>query len=466
MSRSEAVGYRQPRAWVWGPGPRRYPRPVPDVVLCLDVGSTFTKGAAVDAGSGVLLGTAEHPTTSDGDVLIGMDAVAAALGLGSETPVLACSSAGGGLRLAVVGYEREISAEAGRRVALSAGARVVHVSAGRLDTAGSRDLATCRPDVVLLVGGTDGGEQSVLLHNAGAVAAARPIVPVVLAGNSEVRDRATALLTERGRVVLPTANVLPDIGAIEPGPARAAIRRVFLDHVIGGKALSSGPRFAGLVRAVTPDAVLDGVALLGGLVRAADPGARGVVVIDVGGATTDVYSALTPEEAASAVAPLWDRRTVEGDLGMRWSAPSLISAAEAERLDTAGLAEPAGRRAAAVGLLPDGAREQETDERLAALAAIVALRRHVRAESVYDEGSVSAAGATLVVLSGGVFRHLDPAARERVIAALRADRGGARAVLDRARVVVDDDYVLAPAGLLRGAHPAAAAGLLSRLLAG
>lgn len=439
---------------------------MPDVVLCLDVGSTFTKGAAVDVGSGVLLGTAEHPTTSDTDVLIGMDAVAAALGLGAEVPVLACSSAGGGLRLAVVGYEREISAEAGRRVALSAGARVVHVSAGPLDAAGTRDLATASPDVVLLVGGTDGGEESVLMHNAAALASARPTVPVVLAGNRAVRGAAAALMTGRGRVVLPTANVLPDIGTIEPGPARATIRRVFLEHVIGGKALSRGPRFARLVRAVTPDAVLDGVALLGSLLRAADPGARGVVVVDVGGATTDVYSALTPEEAASAVAPLWDRRTVEGDLGMRWSATSLVAAAEAERLDVEGLAEPARRRAASVGLLPDGAGEREADERLAALAAVIALRRHVRAESAYDEGSVSAAGATLVVLSGGVFRHLDPAARERVVAVLRADRGGARAVLDRARVVVDDDYLLAPAGLLRDRHPAAAAGLLSGLLAG
>ena len=439
---------------------------MPEVALCLDVGSTFTKGAAVDLNTGELLGTAEHRTTSDTDVLDGVAVLRAELRVPSDAATYACSSAGGGLRLAVVGYEREISAEAGRRVALSAGARVVHVSAGRLDRAARAELAAARPDVILLTGGTDGGERSVLLHNAASLAAGRPRIPVVLAGNSAVRDEAAELLAVRRRVVLPTANVLPDIGAIDPGPARATIRRVFLQHVIGGKGLSRGPRFARLVSAVTPDAVLTGVALLGEMVRTRDAGARGVVVVDVGGATTDVYSALTPEDARSAVAPLWDRRTVEGDLGMRWSAPSLVAAAESERLDAQGLAAPAAARAAAVDVLPATAAERAIDARLGGLAAIIALRRHVRAESAYDEGSVSAEGADVVVLSGGVFRHLDPAGRAGVVDVLRGDRGGARAVLDRARIVVDDDYVLAPAGLLVASHPQAARRLLESLLSG
>ena len=84
--------------------------------------------------------------------------------------VVACSSAGGGLRLAVVGYEELISAEAGHRAALSAGARVVHVAAGRLDDGSLAALRAVGPDVVLLVGGTDGGEASVLRHNAAALA--------------------------------------------------------------------------------------------------------------------------------------------------------------------------------------------------------------------------------------------------------------------------------------------------------
>ena len=84
----------------------------------------------------------------------------------TSADVLACSSAGGGLRLAVVGYERAVTAEAGHRVGLSAGARVVHVAAGPMDDAAFAALLDARPDVVLLVGGTDGGNAEVLLHNA------------------------------------------------------------------------------------------------------------------------------------------------------------------------------------------------------------------------------------------------------------------------------------------------------------
>ena len=139
-------------------------------LLCLDVGSTWTKGALVsDAGD--LLGTAQHATTPP-EVLVGIDAVIGSLGA-QEVEVLACSSAGGGLRLAVVGRERLISAEAGYRVALSAGAKVVHVSAGELSGAGLRALRAARPDVILLVGGTDGGDEKVLLHNARRLGANR-----------------------------------------------------------------------------------------------------------------------------------------------------------------------------------------------------------------------------------------------------------------------------------------------------
>src|SRR4051794_23412434 len=130
-----------------------------EIVLCVDVGSTFTKGALVDVGTGELLATASHRTTlpaalpggaPGGDVLHGVDAVRAAAEAQADVragAVLACSSAGGGLRIAVVGYERRVTAEAGRRVALSAGGRVVHVHAGALQGPDVDRLRAARPDV-------------------------------------------------------------------------------------------------------------------------------------------------------------------------------------------------------------------------------------------------------------------------------------------------------------------------------
>ncbi|MBW8767163.1 MAG: glutamate mutase L, partial [Geodermatophilales bacterium] len=230
-------------------------------IACVDIGSTWTKAALVELPSGRLLATAQAPTTLD-DVVCG---VLAATGAFPDAPILACSSAGGGLRLAVVGYEQLISAEAGHRAALSAGARVVHVAAGRLDPTSLAALRSAAPDVVLLVGGTDGGESSVLRHNAATLAAADRSVPVVLAGNAAVRDEVAAVLRAGGLPVTEAENVLPDIGRLAPESARTAIRAVFLEHVIGGARLSADPRLRAWVRAVTPDAVLEGISVLAGL---------------------------------------------------------------------------------------------------------------------------------------------------------------------------------------------------------
>ncbi len=358
-------------------------------MVCVDVGSTFTKACVVDVSTGELVATGAHPTTVATDVLDGVDALlrelAGVLPGVDLSAVRACSSAGGGLRLAVVGYERAVTAEAGHRVGLSAGARVVHVSAGPLDDDGVAALSAAAPDVLLLAGGTDGGNADVLLHNARVLAAAGLSAPVVVAGNLAARDEVCALLRAAGRTALPTANVLPRIGVLDPMPARLAIREVFLRHVIGGKGLSAGPRFAAMVRGATPDLMLTGVELLADGVPGT-PGVGDVVVVDVGGATTDVYSVVTPdaEEAAlrrEVVEVLWRSRTVEGDLGMRWSAPGVVAAAVAERLETpdADLAAAADRRAADPGYLPNDDAERERDDRLAALAVTVALRRHARA---------------------------------------------------------------------------------------
>jgi uncharacterized protein (TIGR01319 family) len=413
--------------------------------LCLDIGSTWTKGAVV-APDGTLAGVAQHRTTPP-EVMDGVAAVTAALP--TATVTLACSSAGGGLRLAVVGQERLVSAEAGHRVALSAGAKVVHVSAGLLSNVYA--VRAARPDVVLLVGGTDGGDEKVLLHNASCLARARIAVPVVLAGNKEARDEALELLA--GRTVVATDNVLPDVGELAPEPARAAIREVFLAHVIGGKGLSRGRRFRDLVSTVTPDAVLSGVTTL----AAQEEGA--VLVVDVGGATTDVYSAVSTvdDSPARTVALPPDRRTVEGDIGMRVSAPGVVAEAITERLlppDT-DLRAKAAHRNENVEFLPATDEEREADLRIAQLAATLAIRRHLRMV-----GQLGPKGATVLVLSGGVFRHAESLAG--LEKALRADLGP---VLRNARVVVDREGRLGPAGLLaQSGHPATATALLQAAL--
>lgn len=451
------------------------------LVACVDVGSTRTKVVVVDLADGTVVATASHPTTVDTDVLDGLTAAVAATGCAlrgvSEDPsdVYVCSSAGGGLRLAVVGHEALVTAEAGRRVGLSAGARVVHVAAGRLDRAGLAALRAARPDVVLLVGGTDGGDADTLIHNARSL---RLSLPVVVAGNADARDAVVALLSGRGIEVTATENVLPRIGVLNPQPARAAIREVFLRHVIGGKKLSRGTRFASLVRGATPDIVLTAVELL------AEQVGQDLVVVDVGGATTDVYSVLAPdpEQEPEVAGTLWRGRTVEGDLGVRWNAPGVVQAAGRERLlsstEEGQLAAAAAARAADPRWLPGSAADQAVDLRLAALAATIAVRRHARGEPAAQVRPAPAAGplggprrggrnlsrVRLAVGSGGVFRHAAGDQAVRVLAEAMADHGGGWAVPRRPSTVLDRRGVLAAAGLLAAEHPAAARAVLQRYL--
>lgn len=438
------------------------------VVVCGDVGSTFTKVAAIDVADGRLIAAASHPTTVGTDVMDGFDAALA--GIASSVPaadlsrIYLCSSAGGGLRLAVVGYEPLVTAEAGQRVGLSAGARVVHVATGKLTGATRAALLASRPDVILLVGGTDGGDADVLTHNAHRLSTARLRIPVVVAGNADARDAVCTELGRRGVPHVPAGNVLPRIGVLDPLPARAAIREVFLRHVIGGKNLSRGRRFVDLVRGATPDIVLTGVELL------ADHLGQDLLVIDIGGATTDVYSVLTPDPEqrsgprADVAGTLWRSRTVEGDLGMRWSATGVIDAARSEKLAVAdGLAEAAQRRSDDVGFLPDSAAEHDDDRRIAELAATIAVRRHARGEPG-GAARKDLRDVRIVIGSGGVLRHARADDATAVLAAPLSDLAGGWPLPRCAATVVDVDYVLAAAGLLATDYPEAALSLLRNQL--
>jgi uncharacterized protein (TIGR01319 family) len=443
--------------------------------VCVDFGSTFTKAALVDLAAGRILASASHPTTIATDVLEGYDAclgdLVAADPRTAGAEVLACSSAGGGLRIAVVGNEELVTAEAGRRVALSSGGKVVAVIAAGAARTPEDDpygvLGPTRPDVVLLTGGTDGGNSEVLLQAARDLVAGGWSGPVVVAGNVEARAEVAAILGDVPHVL--ADNVVPKIGVLTPGSARAAIREMFLAHVIGGKHLSARADFTAMVRGATPDVVLTGVELLARGLDAEHPGAGDVVVVDVGGATTDVHSVVEVDPdtqltedglAREVVASTPVTRTVEGDLGMRWSAVSTVTEA-----GLGDLAAAAVHRQAEPAFLPTTDAEADADEAIARAAVGLALRRHAGRSRVVlsPEGRVvertgkDLREVDLLVGSGGVLRNGRPGVAGRVLTgSTGADLEGGWQLPRHPRVVVDHDYVLAAAGLLAGPHPVAA----------
>ncbi len=428
------------------------------LVALADFGSTYTKVRLVDPDEGRLVGRGEAPTSIETDLMDGyaaaLESARAGSGAASVDHRLAVSSAGGGLRVAAVGLVADLTAAAARQAALNAGARVEAVVSGGLGEEQLDELQAARPEIVLFAGGTDGGQAELVLENARRLGERGIGGYAVIACNAEVAEEAAALLRSAGTEAVVAGNVMPELGRLEVESAREAILRVFLDHVIGGKGLSASPEFARMVKLPTPEAVFEATRLL-----------DDVVVLDVGGATTDVHSSRGAEVAAPGIEepllpPPLALRTVEGDLGLRSGAGGVLAAdqrwIEAEAaVEEKAIRQGVSKREQDPGWLPRDGQAEELEALLAVGCGAHALRRHcgtmllTRGEGgpptlVRDGPDLRE--VVLFLGTGGVFAHRDDgeAILRRVL-----ERRAPRSLAPRGpRVGVDRSYVLAAAGLL------------------
>jgi len=446
--------------------------------LLIDFGSTWTKLRAVDVDSGALLGTAQGPSTVATDINIGLDAALATLaqamnGLPSFAMRLASSSAAGGLRMVTVGLVRELTAEAARQAALGAGAKLVGGFAYRLTAGDIAGIDALAPDIVLLCGGTDGGNRDVILHNAAALARCAVACPIVVAGNREASDEIVALLADVGRVAIATANVLPALDALDIEPARAAIRDVFMQRIVHAKGIDRASGEVDRVLMPTPAAVLEGARLLADGVAGRE-GLGSLVVVDPGGATTDVHSIGAGEPSTPGVIRYGlpephAKRTVEGDLGMRHNATAIVAAVGFDELAARADITAADARAALARIeadvesVPASETEMRLDDALVRAAVDIAMGRHAGTiETVYTaQGPVQMQRGKdlsdvrwLIGTGGAIVHAADPGA---VLRAACADPARPAQLRPRApRLAIDADYLLYAAGLLAQVDPRAA----------
>ena len=359
-------------------------------MLLLDVGSTYTKLAVLDQDRKQLIATACAPTTLD-DVSLGFSQALDGLQAQSVparllAPRYACSSAAGGLRMVAVGLVPQLTVEAARRAALGAGARVVATYSFSLTRPQLAEIEALRPDIVLLAGGTDGGDRKTVIRNARALAWARLEGPVVFAGNQEAADSVRRVFARAGRELYLADNVMPTVSQINVDSVREVIRQVFLQRIVVAKGLDKISRLIDAIVFPTPLAVLIAARALARLVEG------GLVVIDVGGATTDVHSVAEgipcdPQVIVKGLPEPYAKRTVEGDMGVRHNVAAIVEAVgRRELLARPGLGGELSleRLDALVGAwsqqtsaLPEGDLEERLDTELAAAAAGIAMDRHV-----------------------------------------------------------------------------------------
>lgn len=446
------------------------------LVALADFGSTYTKVRLVDPAEGRLAGAGEAPTSIGTDLMEGYgEALAAALssagaGAGAIGHRLAVSSAGGGLRVAAVGLVADLTAAAARQAALNAGARVEAVLSGELGEEELDRLQAARPEIVLFAGGTDGGQAELVLENARRLGERGVGGHAVVACNAEVAEEVAAALRTAGTEAVVAGNVMPELGRLEVESAREAILRVFLDHVIGGKGLSASPEFERMVRLPTPEAVFEATCLL-----------DDVVVLDVGGATTDVHSSRSAEVAAPGIEdpllpPPLALRTVEGDLGLRAGAEGVLAAeggwigTEAGG-DAAAIRQGVSIRSEIPNWLPEDAREEKLEALLAIACGTQALRRHCgtmllargeRGPPTLVRDGPDLREVALLLGTGGVFAHREDG--EAILRRVLERRAPRSLAPQEPAVRVDRTYVLAAAGLLATEDPAAAGRLLRREL--
>lgn len=453
-------------------------------VLLTDFGSTYTKVTAVDVEGERLLGTAQSYTTVQTDINEGLHNALALLeektGKLEISECYACSSAAGGLRMIASGLVPELTSEAARLASLGAGAKIVGLYSFQLTEDDIREIHETRPDIFLLVGGTDGGNSDCILHNAKMLATLPPEFPIVVAGNRTAARECERILA--GHEVHLCENVMPKFGVLNIEPTQKEIRDIFLNRIIQAKGLSKATMLLSDIMMPTPAAVLQAMDLLAQGCEG-ESGIGELVAVDVGGATTDIYSIADgmPQQMNTVYKGLpepYSKRTVEGDIGMRYSIQGIVDAAGLHRVcQLSGLSRERALywieylKAHTDTVPGDNEELIQLDYALASLAIETAVARHAGTmEETYTmmgqtfvQSGKNLTAVKQIIVTGGSLIHTRRTAD--IAAHALYDPANPMSLRPKAADVwVDRKYIIAAMGLLSGHYPQTALRIMKKEL--
>ncbi len=446
-------------------------------VLLIDFGSTYTKVTAVDMEKQELLGTAASYTTVQTDINEGLDnalkLLFAKIGYVDFDARYACSSAAGGLRMVAAGLVPELTAEAAKQASLGAGAKILKTFAYEMTEDDADEIAELRPDIFLLTGGTDGGNKDIIIANANIIASVPCDFPVIIAGNRNAARTCERIIAESGKQAIVCENVMPKFNQLNIEPAQEKIRGVFLERIVTAKGLTEASQLISGIMMPTPAAVLAAMELLSKGTKDANSssdsenkGLGDLVAVDVGGATTDVYSMSLgePDKINTVIKGLpepYAKRTVDGDIGMRYSAAGIVDAVGIEAisrlsgLDAERTEELMMLITSHTDTLPETDELAKLDFALASMAVKVGMTRHAG----YVEKVFTPVGETYlqtgkdlsrvekVIITGGSLIHADRV-KEIASHALYDLAEPMSMKPQNAEILVDKSYILSAMGLL------------------
>jgi len=465
------------------------------LALLVDFGSTYTKIAAVDLGEEEVIGWAQASSTVDTDMTLAYEEafseVKAQLG-NKDIDFdyrLCCSSAAGGLRIVCSGLVPSLTSKAAMFAGCSAGGKVIGCYSYELSDYEKAQIEELKPDIVMLVGGTDGGDKKTIINNAKLLATTRLRCPFIMAGNKSASAEVEAILEAGGKDVIVTDNVLPELHRLNIPPVQESIERAFMGRIINGKGLEKAKSLVSPRIIPTPLAVFNAAQILAkGTER--EEGLGELVVIDVGGSTTDVNSMSQGKSAEAnviehGIPEPFAKRTVEGDLGVRSSASIVAGFIDQEKLEEisahavfampalADIREMADFVTANTDHVPQAKEEGLINEVLAFICVDLAMTRHAgkmeliyspSGEKVFLKSGKDLRGIKKVIGTGGVFAH--EYNHNFILQGVRAAGHQPLPVLkpEAPEFYVDRDYIFYGMGLLSEVFPDKALRILKRSL--
>lgn len=435
--------------------------------LIAEIGSTTTLVTAFNFKNGVeVIGQGKAFTSVlQGDVTIGLKSAVKEIedALGEKIEygrMLATSSAAGGLKITVHGLVQDMTVKAAREAALGAGGIIKMVTAGRLRKSDIKKIREISPNLIMIAGGTDYGERETALYNSEILAEADLGIPVVYCGNCANVDEVKEIF--EGKELYVIENVYPRVDELNVEPARAMIQDAFEKNIVKAGGMDKIKEMVDGAIMPTPGAVMEATKLLYDILG-------DVLVFDVGGATTDVHSVTegsvevldilaTPEPKA--------KRTVEGDLGV------YVNRANVIELLTHHETEGNSKEFIESQIKPIPATEEERKWSgvLTKKAVEVAISRHVGyIKRVYGAGkNFLAYGKDLsmvkyIVGTGGALTRL-PKGEETLEGIKEIKEDLTMYPRAEAKVLIDNMYIMACAGVLSRENKEAAITLLKESL--